>query len=220
MDRDRPLPAALRLPDPQQPPREVDVVPVESEHLASSQAAIRHQREEQPVSLRLAVEVTLPDICTTGLEEQPLELAHRQHVGQRLGLLRRPQRQRRVAQQPLLLDQEAKEALERRRRPRLARDRRAAFLLLGEERPQVRHLHVGELDPLSLQVRQARRNVPLVRRASHRGKAPLRLAKAQEIGQFLARLSVHSSSFGQPSGPRWGEHWSTPAYRPATENPR
>jgi hypothetical protein len=34
VDRDRPLPAAFRPPDPQQSPREVDVVPVEPEQLA------------------------------------------------------------------------------------------------------------------------------------------------------------------------------------------
>jgi hypothetical protein len=124
----------------------------------------------------------------------------------------------RVPQQPLLLDQKAEEALQRRRRPRLARYRRTSFLLLGEEGAQVRHLHVGQLDSLTLEVIQTRRNVPLVRRTSHRGKPPLRPSKAQEIGQFLARLLVHSSSFGQPPGPRWGELWRTPAYRPATEN--
>jgi hypothetical protein len=45
---------------------------------------------------------------------------------------------------------------------------------------------LGEVvDSLTLQVIQARRNVTLVCRARHRGKAPLRRAKAQEIGQFL-----------------------------------
>ena len=91
-------------------------------------------------------------------------------------------------------------------------------LLLGQERAQVRHLHFREsLDPLTLQVTQTSRNVTLVRRASHRGKPPLRPAKAQEIGQFLPCQFTHRSSFGQPSGPRWGEHWAYPAYRPATE---
>jgi hypothetical protein len=118
-----------------------------------------------------------------GLGEQSLELAHRQHVGERLALLRRPQWQRRVAHQPLLLDEEAEERLERRRRPRLARHRRPPLLFLGEEGAQVRHLHLCEvLDPFTLQVIQARRNVTLVRRARHRGKPPLRPAKAQEIG--------------------------------------
>src|SRR6266511_864937 len=39
MDRDRPLPATLGPPYPEQPAREVDVVPVESEQLAAAQAA-------------------------------------------------------------------------------------------------------------------------------------------------------------------------------------
>lgn len=39
MDRDRPLPAALCATHPQQPPGEVDVVPLEPEQLAPSQPA-------------------------------------------------------------------------------------------------------------------------------------------------------------------------------------
>ena len=69
----------------------------------------------------------------------------------------------------------------------------------------MRHLHLGELSiPSTLQVIQTRRNVPLVRRASDRGKPALPPAKAQEIGQFRGSSSfIHRSSFGQPSGPRW-----------------
>jgi hypothetical protein len=114
-----------------------------------------------------------------GLGEQALELAHGQRVRQRFPLLGRPQRQRRVAHDPLLLDEEAEEALERRRRPRLARDRRPSLLLLREERAQVGHPNLGEIpNALTLQVIQARRNVTLVRRARHRGKPSLRRAKA------------------------------------------
>ena len=62
------------------------------------------------------------------------------------------------------------------------------LLLAREEGAQVRHLHLPELaDPLTLQVRQTRQNVTLVRRASHRGKPSLEPAKAQEIGHFRTR---------------------------------
>src|SRR5581483_6519090 len=97
---------------------------------------------------------------------------------------------------------------------------RSSLLLLGEERAQVRHLHLGEvLDPLTLQVIQARQDITLVSGARRRGKPPLRLAKAQEISQFLTRQFLHRSSFGQPSGPRWSDPEDYPAYRPATEKP-
>ena len=48
VDRDRPLPAALRLAPAQQPAGEVDVVPLEP--------------EQQPVALGLAAEVALPEL--------------------------------------------------------------------------------------------------------------------------------------------------------------
>src|SRR5712691_1009217 len=69
------------------------IVPLvlERQELAPAQARVRHHRE------------------------QPPELAHRQHIGERLALLRCPQRQRRVADEALLLDEEAEEALQRRR---------------------------------------------------------------------------------------------------------
>jgi hypothetical protein len=79
------------------------------------------------------LEVTLPQIRATRLDEQALKLAHRQRVGQHLALLRRPERQRWIADDSLLLDEEAEEALERRGRPRLARDRGPSLLLLGQE---------------------------------------------------------------------------------------
>jgi hypothetical protein len=115
--------------------------------------------------------------CASGLE-----LVHRQRVRQRLALLGRPKWERRVASDSLLLDQEAEEALERRSRPRLARHGRPALLLLGEEGAQVRDSNLRDVNPLTLQVIQARRNVTLVSGARHRGKPPLRPAKAQEIG--------------------------------------
>jgi hypothetical protein len=123
--------------------------------------------------------------------------------------------------QPLLLDEEAEERLQRRCRPGLARDGRPPLLLIGEEGPKVRHLHLREVrDPLTLQVIQARRNVTLVSRARHRRQPPLRPAKAQEIGQFLPRSFLHHSSFGLPSGPRWSDPEDYPAYRPAKGKPR
>jgi len=92
VDRDCPLPSALRLAHPEQSAREVDVVPVEPEQLAPAQSAVGHHGEQQPVALGLTAKVPLPQLGAGGLSEQPLELAHRQHVGKRLALLRRPQR--------------------------------------------------------------------------------------------------------------------------------
>jgi hypothetical protein len=43
------------------------------------------------------------------------------------------------------LDEEAKEALERRGRSRLTRDSRSSLLLLGEERTQVRDPNLPEI---------------------------------------------------------------------------
>jgi hypothetical protein len=91
--------------------------------------------------------VPLPEVVAPGLGEQALELSHRQRVRQRFLLLRRPQRQRRIADDSLLLDEEAEEALERRGGPRLARDGRTALLLLREEGAQVGDLPLRELDP-------------------------------------------------------------------------
>jgi hypothetical protein len=198
--------SAFCLPNPQEPPGEVDVVPVEPQQLAPAQARVRHQREQEPIALRLAGEVALPQIVSLGLGEQPLELAHRQRVRQCLPLLRRSQRQCRVAEDSLLLDEEAEEALQGRGCSSLARHGRPALLLLGEEGAQVRDANFREVvDPPTLQVRQTRRNVTFVRRAGHRGKAPLRRAKALEIGQFLRPSPLHRSSSRQPCGPRWSE---------------
>ena len=135
-------------------------------------------------------------------------------------LLGRPKRQRRIAQEPLLLDQKAEEALQRRRRPGLARGGRASCSARRR----------GTRADASPSPRRGSRSLqragkpdtpkrPARRRASHRGKPPLRSAKAQEIVKFLAHVLVHSSSFGQPPGPRWGEPWAYPAYRPATGKP-
>ena len=82
----------------------------------------------------------------------------------------------------------------------------------------MRHLHLAQVaHAVTLQVIQARRHVPLVRRARRRGKPSLRRTKAQEIGQFLRPSSLHRSSSGQPFGPRWSDPEDYPAYRPATE---
>ena len=51
VDPDRPLPAALRLPHPQQSAQEVDVVPVEAEELAAAKTCVGKEREQQPVPL-------------------------------------------------------------------------------------------------------------------------------------------------------------------------
>src|SRR5205823_14416726 len=45
VDRDRALPPALRLPHAEQPAREVDVVPLETEELTPSESRVGHQRE-------------------------------------------------------------------------------------------------------------------------------------------------------------------------------
>jgi len=67
-----------------------------------------------------------------------LELAHRQDVRQHLALLRRPQRQPRVAQDPLLIDEETEEQLQRGHRARLARGRGPRVVLICEKGAQVR----------------------------------------------------------------------------------
>jgi hypothetical protein len=221
VDRDGALPAALCPPHSEQSPGQVDVVPFEPKKLAPSQSRVRHERQQQSVALWLAREVALPEVVARRLGEQALELAHRQRVREGLALLRRPQRQRRIAHDSLLLDEEAKEQLQRRRRPRLARDGRPALLLFGKESAQVGDPNLRQIpDPLTLQVSQTRRNVTLVCRAGRRGKPALGRAKAQEIGQFVSRAFVHRSSSGQPSDPRWSEPEDYPAYRPATGKPR
>jgi hypothetical protein len=69
VDRDRPLTAALRSAHSQQPTGEVDVVPLEPEQFAPPQSRVRHQREQEPVALRLAGEVALPKLVARGLGE-------------------------------------------------------------------------------------------------------------------------------------------------------
>jgi hypothetical protein len=69
VDRDRPLSTALRLTHAQQPPREVDVVPVEAEQFAPAEPCVRHQCEQESVAFRLAGKVTLPQIISLGLGE-------------------------------------------------------------------------------------------------------------------------------------------------------
>lgn len=210
MDGDRPLPAALRLAHPQQAAGEVDVVPVEPDQLAATEPAVGHHRQEQPVALRLAGEVALPQVATAGLDEQPLQLAHGEHVRQHLALLRRAQRQRRVALEPLLLHEEAEEALERRRRPRLARHRRPGALLVGEEGAQMRYPHLAQLaDPLPRQMFQACGDVALIRRTGQRRQPPLQRAEAQKVGQFLRPIG-HRSSFGQAEGRYSQERYGSP----------
>jgi hypothetical protein len=69
VDRDRPLPPALRPPNSQQSASEVDVVPVESDQLTPAEAAIGHQGEQEPIALRLAWEVALPEVVACRLCE-------------------------------------------------------------------------------------------------------------------------------------------------------
>lgn len=64
-------------------------------------APARLTLSEHHLPLRFAGEVPLPELGARELDEQALELAHRQHVGQRLALPRRPQRQRRAAEERL-----------------------------------------------------------------------------------------------------------------------
>ena len=70
VDWDRPLPTALRLPHSQQPPREIDVIPVEAEQLAAAKTRVGEKREQQPVPLRLRVEVR-------GTSSRPMEARSR-----------------------------------------------------------------------------------------------------------------------------------------------
>ena len=103
MDRHDPLAAALRLADLEQPPLEVDVLPVEPEQLAAAEAGVGEEREQEPVALALTVMLALPDVVALGRVEQARELAPVEHVGERLALLRRPQHERRVALDLLVL---------------------------------------------------------------------------------------------------------------------
>jgi hypothetical protein len=48
--------------------------------------------------------LALPDVVTRGRAQQPHELAPIEHVGERLTLLRRPQHERRVALDLLVLE--------------------------------------------------------------------------------------------------------------------
>ena len=104
MDRHDPLAAALGLADREQPPLEVDVVPVEPEQLAAAQAGVGEEREQQPVALAPAGMLALPDVVALDRVQQAGELAPVEHVRQRLALLRRAQHERRVALELLVLD--------------------------------------------------------------------------------------------------------------------
>jgi hypothetical protein len=76
MNRNRPLPAALRAPNAQEPVGEVDVVPVEPEQLAPSQPCVGQQYEQQPVAFRLPGEVSFPSSsrpgCTSSRSSSPI----------------------------------------------------------------------------------------------------------------------------------------------------
>src|SRR5207244_3202676 len=138
VDRHDPLAATLRPPHLHEPPLEVDVLPIEAEQLAASQPGIGEEREQEPVALALTVMLALPDVVALGRVEQPYQLAAVEHVAERLALLRRPQDERRVALDLLVLEQEAEEALERGDGARLARRCRPPHRLLREEATQMR----------------------------------------------------------------------------------
>ncbi|MEJ7793072.1 MAG: hypothetical protein WKF65_13970 [Gaiellaceae bacterium] len=143
VDRYDPLPPALRLPHVQEPSREVDVVPGKPEQLAPAQAGVGEEGKQEPVAFGPAAEVPLPDVPAVRRGEQPLELRHRQHVRECFPFHRRPQRPNRVTLELLVVDEEAEERLQRRRRPRLTRGRRLALRVLGQEGAQVRRPHLG-----------------------------------------------------------------------------
>src|SRR6266852_5768922 len=90
--------------------------------------------------------LALPDVVALGRFEQPHELAPVEHVRKRLALLRRAQHLRRVTVDPLVLEQEAEEALERGDGARLARGRRPPDRLVDEEAPQVGRAHLAYRD--------------------------------------------------------------------------
>ena len=166
------------------------------------------------------MEVTLPQLRPTGLDEQALELAHRQYVGQRLALLRRPQRQRRIADQSLLLDEEAEEELERRGRPRLARDGRPPLLLLRQEGPQVRHLHLassGSPDPAG-NPGTPRRHARTPSKSSGQAAAPTRKSAGNRPVPSSHRLFI-APPLGSLAAPA-GASLDYPAYQPAWRRPR
>ena len=220
MDRDRPLPAALRLADAQQPPLEVDVVPVEAEQLAAAQAGEGKQGEQQPVALALAAGSGAPT-GRRGRSRASRRASSRwsSTSGSTSRFFGVRSDERRVALQVLVLDTEAEEALERRHRARLARRRRPPLRLArrGSARRSRRPHRLPVVDALAPQEAQAGRHVALVGRAGQRREPPLQPAVAQEIGQTSVS---HRPSFGQAAGPCLQPHDGTPAYRPATEKPR
>jgi len=118
--RDNPLPPALCLAHLKQPPFEVDVVPVESEQLAAAQTRVGEERKQEPIAFAFAAMLPLPDVIPIGCSEQVGELAPVEHIRQRLALARCSQHVRRVSLEDLVLDQKAKEALQRGDCPRLA----------------------------------------------------------------------------------------------------
>jgi hypothetical protein len=139
--------------------------------------------------------LALPDVVALGRIQQPRELAPVEHIRERLALLRRPQHERRVALELLVLEQEAKEALERGDRARLARGRRPAGRLVGEEAPQIRGAHFAyREDSLPLEEGDAGADVALVGRAGEGREAPLDAAVCEEV----CELSVHQRPFGRP----------------------
>src|SRR4051812_6511657 len=85
-----------------------------------------------------------PDVVALHRTEEASQLTLAEHVGQRFALLRCPQHAGRVAFEPLVLDEEAEEALERGDGAGLARDGRSARRLVSQERAEVRWLHLGE----------------------------------------------------------------------------
>ena len=206
VDRDRPLPAALRLADPQQPAREVDVVPVEAEQLAAAQArrrpsgraaagrapacrgsaAPRSRRGRGCASRRSSS----PIVSTSGSASRFFGVRSGSAGSRRS---RSSSTRKRKKHFSAAVVRAWLETAGRRVAARSARNARRCVTFTS-----------ASVDPLTLQVIQTRRNVTLVRRASHRGKPPLRPAKAQEIGQFLARLSSSSillwAAFRPPLG--------------------
>ncbi len=89
---------------------------------------------------------------------------------------------RRITLDVVALNTEAKEAAERRDRPRLARRCRAMRRLMREETTQVRRAGIGQLaDSLRAQEVQARAHVALVCLAGQLGEAALDTAVDDEV---------------------------------------
>jgi hypothetical protein len=75
VEGDHPRTAALRPVDPQQPPFEVDVIPIEPEKLGAAKARVGEERKQEAIALPPPRVVALPDVVAVYGRQKPRELA-------------------------------------------------------------------------------------------------------------------------------------------------